>query len=61
MDDFRRLQERARETINNWPEYKRMSIIRDGRIVPWTPPDGGRPSEPSQPRPSEPGSQTRRR
>lgn len=27
--------ERARRTINTWPPYKRMSIIRDGRVVPW--------------------------
>lgn len=35
LDDFRAQQKHARETINNWPAYKRMSIVRHGRIVPW--------------------------
>jgi hypothetical protein len=34
MDDIRRQQQRAREIVRTWPEYKRMSIIRHGRLDP---------------------------
>jgi hypothetical protein len=37
MDDFRAQRERTRKTINNWPLYKRMSIIREGHVVPRIP------------------------
>lgn len=36
MDDLKEQQERAHKVIDDWPDYKKQSIVRNGHIEPWT-------------------------